>query len=251
LRPPAKDTKRRQRKPATLAFLRRLYYGYPLGHPELHGYWDRIAATLQDRIDFLTWAGRDDVTDATAILTETEHLLLSDRSSDARPAIVAISTILGTRHDTAAEPGWETLAPKAKQLLLARRGAIPTYNWVEERYKPQPLAAGLLKLIDNGELGDLRQYTAAARENLRRRQLGQPQRWDGQHPHDRDRDIDGHAEGQALYRETHERNGRLTADLAGRLRTLAKRARDRGDLPEDFLQVVKKRDRVRRASHHR
>jgi len=147
----AKDPRRRyERKPATLHFLRRLYAGEPLGHPELHGYWDRIAATLRDRVDYLTWAGRDDVADP-------------------------------------------------------------------------------------------------ARENLRRRHFGQPRPRNGLPEKDACRDIDGYAEGAALYRETHERSGQLTPDLPGRLRTLAKRARARGDLPPDFLNVVKARDRARRS----
>ena len=158
---PAKDTKRRERKSATLHFLRRLYHGYPLGHPELQGYWNRIAATLQDRVDFLTWAGRDDVNDPAAILNETARLLLMDRPGNRGPAqdqynntIVAIGTILGTRHDTEAEPSWDTLTPRAQELLLTRRGAAPIYNVAEQRYEPNPLAAGLLKLIEEGEFGD-------------------------------------------------------------------------------------------------
>jgi hypothetical protein len=243
----AKDTKRRERKPATLHFLRRLYSGYPLRHPELRGYWDRIARTLEDRIDYLTWAGRDDRTDAAAILNETAQLLLIARSADRGlaheqydTAIVAIDLILGTGHDSEAEPGRAVLSPEAEERLLKLREAMPTYDVVEERYKPQPLAARLLTLIDKDEYGDLRRYTDAARENLRRR-------WIGELATDADRDIDGYAEGQALYRETHERNGQLTPDLPGRLRTLAKRARDRGDLPEDFLEVVEARDRARRS----
>jgi hypothetical protein len=249
---PRKDTKRRERKPATLHFLRRLYHGYPLGHPELHGYWDRIAATLQDRIDYLTWAGRDDVTEAAAILNETAQLLLITRLVDGGlaheqydKAIVAIHGMLGTRHDSEAEPDRATLTPKAKALLLKLRGALPTYDADEERYEPQPLAAGLLKLIEEGEFGGLRRHTEAARENLRRRHWGQPQPRNGQRDDDADRDLDGYAEGQALYREANERNGQVTTDLPGRLRTLAKRGRDRGDLPEDFLVVVKKHDRAR------
>jgi hypothetical protein len=253
-----KDTKRRQRKPATLHFLRRLYYGYPLGHPELHGCWDRIAATLQDRIEFLTWAARDDVSDPSAILNETVGLLLVDRPAGPGPvqdqynkAIMAIGTLLGTWHDSESEPSWDTLSAKGRERLLKQRGAIPTYNLVEHRYEPQPLAAGLLKLIDEGEFGDLRRHTDAARENLRRRHLGQPHRRNGQPAHDRDRDIDGFAEGHALHRETHERNGQLSPDLPGRLRTLAKRARDRGDLPKDFLDVVKAHDLARRSHRSR
>jgi hypothetical protein len=251
---PAKDTKRRERKPATLAFLRRLYYGYPLGHPELHGYWNRIASTLQDRVDFLTWAGRDDVSAPAAILNETARLLLIDRPANPGPvqdqynnAIVAIGRVLGTWHDSENEPSWDTLTPEARELLLKRRGAVPTYNVAEQRYEPQPLSAGLLRLIEGGEFGDFRRYTDIARERLRRRHLGQAQPWEGQHESDADRDVDGYAEGAALYRETHERNGQLTPDLPGRLRTLAKRARDRGDLPKDFLKVLKVRDRARRA----
>jgi hypothetical protein len=209
---------------------------------------------LQDRVDYLTWAGRDDVTDAVALLSETAQLLLIARLADRGSAedghdkaIVAIHRMLGTRHDSEAEPGRATLTPKAKALLPKLRRAIPTYNVDEERYEPQPLAAGLLKLIEEGEFGDLRRYTDAAREALRRRHLGEPQHWNGQIALDADRDIDGFAEGHALYSETHERNGQLTLDLPGRLRTLAKRARDRGDLPEDFLDVVKNHDRARRS----
>jgi hypothetical protein len=253
-----KDTKRRERKPATLHFLRRLYRGYPLGHPELHGYWDRIAATLRDRVDYLTWAGRDVVTDPSSILNETARVLLANRPGNSGRAqeqydkgIVAIRAILGTWHNTEAEPAWNTLTPKARELLLKRRGTVPTYNMVDQRYEPQPLAAGLLKLIEEGEFGDLRPHTEAARENLRRRHLGQPQPWTAQPEQDADRDIDGYAERAALYRETHERNGELTPDLAGRLRTLAKRARDRGDLPKDFLNVIKERDRFHHQSQRR
>jgi hypothetical protein len=250
----AKDTKRRERKPATLHFLRRLYYGYPLGHPELRGYWNRIAATLQDRVDFLTWAGRDNVSDPVAILNETASLLLSDRPTSPGPrrdqynnAIVAVGRLLGTWHDSENEPNWDTLTPAARELVLKLRGAVPTYNVAEQRYEPHPLAAGLLRLIEEGEFGDFRRYTDVARERLRRRHFGQPQRWQGQGQQDADRDVDGYAEGAALHRETHERNGQLTRDLPGRLPTLAKRARDRGDLPKDFLDVIKAHDRARRS----
>jgi hypothetical protein len=240
-----KDTKqRRERKPATLSVLKRLAQGQlPLERPDLRSTWQRITATLQGRIDYLTWPGRSTSYDTPSVLADIKAQAMMQRwgmvETDRErhdELIAAIDRVLGTLHDP------DTESPDLTDAERERlRGRYPIWNAHQKRYERNDSdgAAKLLEEIENTAWSVL--YAEQARRRLVERYRGRRDRDTGEW-------LDGAREGNALRKESNERDGKLATPLERRLTKLASNARRRGDLPARFLTMVKAADQRRRSA---
>jgi hypothetical protein len=271
---------RYKRSPETDAWLQQLPRGETSGWltraKPVRATWKHIAAALEAHIAYTTWAGhttarvttRDEelasrfapkkvkagdltVGEPTSVLREIRRELMQQQGDYSgferqwrQDLIADIDAALGSRHDTEAEPAWDTLTDPEKRELEQHRGVFPEWrpprkigdDTIPGRYDMR-YAKRALQLL--GKIGNDPQAGENAGRYVSRAIERIDQQWRQQH-----------REGDELREETHERerDGKLAYPLHRRIAKRVSRAAFRNELlaPTDYLRTVQAADRKRR-----